>query len=227
MNDFPDIAPVAALIGDATRASMLMALMDGRAYTATELALFGDVTPSTASSHLARLKEGGLIKQRKQGRHRYYQIATEDIAEMLEKLMGVTSVLKESTIPRHPRNLELRYARVCYDHLAGEIGVRLKERLVERQFVVQQNDDIEITPTGMDWCLEQGIDLEQPKTRRRPLCRPCLDWTERKMHLAGVIGAAIFNRLIALKYVRREEESRVVTLREEGRRFIEELKLQY
>ena len=201
-----------------------MALMDGRAYTATELALFGDVTPSTASSHLTKLKNGGLIKLTKQGRHRYFQIATEGIAEMLEKMMSVSSALAAPKNLRYPQNLELRYARVCYDHLAGEMGVRLKERLLERQLVAQKHDDLEVTSAGVDWCCEQGIDLEQHKTRRRPLCRPCLDWTERKTHLAGAMGAALLDRLITLNYARREEGSRVVTLRREGKRFIEELK---
>ena len=223
MNDFPDIASVAALIGDSTRANMLMALMDGRAYTATELALFGDVTPSTASSHLARLQKGGLIKQMKQGRHRYFQLATDDIAEMLEKLMSVTSSLKERTVPRHPQNQELRYARICYDHLAGEMGVKLMDSLIEQQFIMQQRDAIEVTPAGMEWCQNEGIQIDKYKTRRRPLCRPCLDWTERKTHLAGAMGAAILDRIIDLKYARREVESRVIIFREEGKRFVERL----
>ena len=225
MNDFPDIASVAALIGDRTRASMLLALMDGKAYTATELALWGDVTPSTASSHLARLQDGGLIKQVKQGRHRYFRIATDDIAEMLEKMMSVTSALKEPTLPKYPQNSELRYARVCYDHLAGEMGVRMKERLIERQLITQESETIEITEAGQEWCNEQGIDLDQFKTRRRPLCRLCLDWTERKTHIAGTMGAAILDRLISLKYVKKEAESRVVIFRQEGKRFITDLTL--
>jgi len=219
----PDIASIAALVGDPTRAEMLTALMDGRAHTATELALEGGVTPSTASSHLARLTAGRLVTVARQGRHRYFRIATPEVAAALEGLMGLAPRRTRSMPPTGPRDEGLRRARVCYDHLAGEEGVRLLERLRESGLVHGDDEAMVLAPAGEAWCGRLGIDVAALRAKRRPLCRSCLDWSERRTHLAGALGAALLDRLFALRYARREPDSRVVNLSPQGERFIERL----
>ncbi|MFL5496044.1 MAG: ArsR/SmtB family transcription factor [Gemmatimonadales bacterium] len=207
------------------RGRMLAALMDGRARTAVELALEAGVTQSTASSHLARLTAAGLVLPAKQGRHRYFRIAGQEVAAALEALtsLGVRHPPERSR--PGPREQDLRHARVCYDHLAGEAGVRLLERLRQRNFISGSEEDVALTRAGETWCGRVGIGLDALHARRRPLCRSCLDWTERRMHLAGALGAALLDRLFALRYARRERGRRVITLSVPGERFIERLEL--
>jgi DNA-binding transcriptional ArsR family regulator len=225
MPDTPDIAAIATLMGDPTRGRMLTALMDGRALTATELALEGDVTASTASSHLSRLASAGLVTVTRQGRHRYYRIATPEVAAALEGLMSVASHSGLHTIRTGPRDAGLRRARVCYDHLAGEAAVRLLDRMRAKQLITGPDEALGLTTRGEDWCDRIGIDLAALRSRRRLLCRPCLDWSERRMHLAGALGAALLDRLFALRYARREPGSRAVILSPRGEAFIEMLQL--
>lgn len=223
MRESPDIATVAGLMGDPTRAAMLMRLMDGTAHTATELALEGGVAPSTASSHLARLESGGLVTILKQGRHRYFRIASPDVASAVEGLSIISPKLS-----RHrsgPKDERLRRARVCYDHLAGEAGVRLLERLQERELIAGDDGSLHLTPNGEAWCGRIDIDLAALRGKRRPLFRCCLDWSERRMHLAGGLGAALCSRLFGLGYARREPDSRAVTLSPNGSRFLETLEV--
>lgn len=189
----PDLPSVAALIADPTRARMLAVLMDGRALTATELALEGGVTPSTASSHLARLSGAGLVSLAKQGRHRYFRIAAPEVAAVLEQLMSLGAYGGKSTVRLGPRDEGLRRARVCYDHLAGEAGVRLLERARARELLRGSEDALVLTPAGEAWCRGLGLDLSALRAKRRPLCRACLDWSERRTHLAGALGAALLD----------------------------------
>jgi DNA-binding transcriptional ArsR family regulator len=219
MSSTPDFASVAALVGEPARAAMLAVLMDGRAHTATELAMHAGVTPSTASSHLARLTAGGLLAIARQGRHRYFRIPTPEVGAAIEGLM---SIAPRAATPRSaPRDEGLRRARVCYDHLAGEAGVRLLERMREGGLVAGRDDALWLTDDGEAWCGRVGIDLEALRARRRGLCRGCLDWSERRTHLAGAVGAALLDRLLALGYARREPGSRVVILAPRGDSFVE------
>ena len=219
MPDHPDLAFVAGAIADPTRGRMLMSLMRGQALTATELALNGGVTPSTASSHLARLIDAGLVSVARQGRHRYFRIARPEVAEMLEGMANLASS-GGCVIKTGPRDPALRHARVCYDHLAGETAVRLLARLREHQLLLGDDDSLALSPRGETWAATLGIDLQALHARRRALCRPCLDWSERRTHLAGSLGAAILDRMVALRYVRRTA-GRAVTLSENGARLIE------
>jgi DNA-binding transcriptional ArsR family regulator len=219
MPDTPDMAFVAGSIADPTRSRMLMSLMRGQALTATELALDGGVTPSTASSHLGRLIDAGLVSVARQGRHRYFRIARPEVAAMLEGIANLASSCN-SRIALGPRDPALRHARVCYDHLAGATAVRLLERLREYELLVGDDDSLALSPRGETWATTLGIDLETLTASRRLLCRPCLDWSERRTHLAGSLGAAILDRMVALRYVRRTA-GRAVTLSENGARLIE------
>jgi len=225
MLDIPDISAVASLVGDPTRARMLAALMDGRALTATELALEGGVTPSTASSHLRRLTKSGLIALVSQGRHRYFRIAAPEVAAAVEGLLGLASGTGGRPVRTGPLDERLRRARVCYDHLAGEAAVRLLQRLREKKVLDGGDRALALTDAGEAWCDRVGIDLEELRRKRRPLCRACLDWSERKTHLAGSLGAAILDRLLALRYARREGGGRPVTFSPRGESFVERLEL--
>lgn len=217
----PDFVSIAALVGEPTRATMLAALMDGRAHTATELALEAGVTPSTASSHLARLTAGGLLGIARQGRHRYYRIPTPEVAAAIEGLMSIAP--RRSPPRTGPADEAMRRARVCYDHLAGEAAVRLLARLRAEGLVSGGDDAMALTPQGEAWCGRIGIDLDAMRVRRRRVCRPCLDWSERRTHLAGALGAALLDRLLALRYARRQPGSRVVVLAPRGESFVEHL----
>lgn len=223
MLDIPDLASVAALVAEPTRATMLTALMDGRARTATELALDADVSPSTASSHLARLTAAGLLVIRKQGRHRYFRIARPEVAGTIEVLMNLAVSSGLRVARTGPRDPELRRARVCYDHLAGEAGVRLLERMRAARYVSGADESLVLTDTGEAWCGRAGIDLGALRARRRPLCRECLDWSERRTHLSGALGAALLERMFALRQARRTGPGRSVHLTPRGEAFVEHL----
>lgn len=214
---------MAALVADPTRGRMLASLMDGCARTATELALEGGVAPSTASSHLSRLTSAGLLEVVRQGRHRYYRIGSPDVAVVVEALMGLAG---SGGVPRRragPRDEALRHARVCYDHLAGEAGVRLLDRLRARRYMGESGGSLELTTAGAAWCEGLGIEVKALRAARRPLCRGCLDWSERRMHLAGSIGAALFDRLLHLRLIRRVRGSRALVLTPGAEAFVEHL----
>jgi DNA-binding transcriptional ArsR family regulator len=225
MLDIPDIAAVAGLVGDPTRGRMLTALMDGQALTATELAIEGGVTASTASSHLARLSSAGLVSLVTQGRHRYYRLSSPEVAAAIEGLMGIAPRVRQQSIHIGPMDEKLRRARVCYDHLAGETAVRLLKRLREKNILVGSDNALVLTEKGETWCTGIGIDLDALRKKRRPLCRACLDWTERRTHLAGALGAAILERLFALRYARREPGTRAVHLSPRAETFMERLEM--
>ena len=205
MLDGPRIASVAALIGDPARANMLTALMDGRALTARELAEAGGITPPTASGHLARLVEAGLLAVRSQGRHRYYRLSDSDVAEALEALMGLAQRTGAVPVRTGPRDAALREARLCYDHLAGERGVALFESLRARGLVEEEGELLQPTAAGRSWFAGLGIDLDGLDRRRRPLSRACLDWSERRAHLGGALGAALLATMIERGWLQREE----------------------
>jgi len=218
MNDGPDLAGLAALIGDPARARMLTAVMSGKALTATELALEAGVAASTASTHLAKLTAGQILAIEKQGRHRYFRLFDAEVAEMLEELMEIASRRgpRRRTGPADPA---LRVARVCYDHLAGERGVWLLDQLRDRTLI----DDAVLTPSAAPFFTRLGIDVASLAKSRRPLCRPCLDWSERRHHLGGSLGAAILDRIFALRWARRELNSRAVVFSANGERALERL----
>jgi len=222
-------AEVAALAGDPARAGMLHALMDGRALTASELARHAGVTPQTASSHLARLTAAGLLNVEKQGRHHYHRLASPAVAQMLESIMQVASG-RDTTRPRlvvGPRDAALRAARTCYDHLAGRLGVALADVLVEDGHVELASDGGLVTDAGSRFFRRIGIDLDSviPRNGKRSvrlLCRPCLDWSERRPHLAGTIGAAICTHSFAEGWIRRNNGTRAVTITPKGQRVFRE-----
>jgi DNA-binding transcriptional ArsR family regulator len=217
MKDGPSIAGIAAAIGDHARADILTALMADQALTATELAQIAGVTKQTTSSHLAKLMGAGLLAVESQGRHRYFRLADRDVAELLESLMGVAFRAGAVRVRGSPREPALRKARVCYDHLAGELGVLAFESLTKRRFLRSENEKLELTVSGRRFCRDDlGIDVDALAASRRPLCRTCLDWSVRRHHLAGALGAALLARCLELGWARRVKGSRVVSFSPTG-----------
>jgi len=222
MKDGPNIVGIAALIGDRARADILTALLGGQALTATELAGVADVGKATVSAHLARLVDGQLVTVESQGRHRYFRLADDDVAQLLESIMGIayrTGALRLKSSPREPA---LRKARVCYDHLAGDLGVFAFERLERRRSFCHVDGALRLTPGGEHFLSELGVDIESRRGSRRPECRLCLDWSERRHHLAGTVGAALLERIYDLGWARREKGTRVVRFTAAGERAFRE-----
>ncbi|MGA7805715.1 ArsR/SmtB family transcription factor [Bradyrhizobium sp.] len=209
----PDIAMVASLVGDPARANMLTALMSGRALTASELAQEAGVTPQTASSHLSKLEAGGLIEPEKQGRHRYYRLTDPDVAGVLEGLAGLAARAGHMRVRTGPKDPELRRARICYDHLAGDLGVQMLDSMKAQRLVRARKQDIELTAEGARF-LADSLQISEAMLAhpRRPICKACLDWSERRHHLAGMLGAALMHRFTELKWAARDATpgSRVV-----------------
>ncbi|MDH4426471.1 MAG: helix-turn-helix domain-containing protein [Acidovorax sp.] len=216
MKDGPHIARIAALIGDSARAEVLTALMADRALTATELADIAGVTKQTISAHLAKLLDAGLLAVESQGRHRYFRLADHDVAQLLESLMNVAVRAGAVRLRSSPREPALRRARVCYDHLAGEVGVQLHEALLRQGYLHAADNGLAVTRAGSEWFAHQGIDTAVVARQRRMLCRPCLDWSERRHHLGGALGAALLQRLLERGWARREKDSRVLHFSAEG-----------
>jgi DNA-binding transcriptional ArsR family regulator len=216
MKDGPDIARIAALLGDPARADALTALMTDRALTATELAAIAGVTKQTMSAHLAKLLDAALIAVDQQGRHRYFRLAAEDVASVLESLMGVAFRTGAVRLLSGPREPALRTARICYDHLAGELGVLLYEALLRHAMLEISQQGLRPTDTGVEWFKRAGIELDAVARKRRAACRPCMDWSERRYHLAGSLGAALLTRVCALGWAKRERSSRVIAFTARG-----------
>jgi DNA-binding transcriptional ArsR family regulator len=223
MNRFSDITPVeiagtAALLSDVARAAILCALLDGMARTAGELAYAAGVTPQTASSHLARLVDGGLIAVVPQGRHRYHRLASPEAAHTLEALGVLTTGLPRRARLPGPRDAALRAARTCYDHLAGRFGVAIADALRVVGGTIAHDRDVEITPEGARRLACLGVDMGPLRREGRSLCRHCLDWSERRPHLAGAVAAQILRNALTSGWVERQKDSRAVRVTPEGLR---------
>ena len=211
-----ELARVAGMIGDPTRAAMLGALLGGEALPAGELARRAGIAPGTATSHLARLVEHGLLARRHSGRHRYFTLASADVAAALEALGRITPARRGAAANAEAPNGSIRFARTCYDHLAGVLGIMVTERLLERQLIVG-SDSYEVTDAGVGWLASLGIDINGLRRSRRVVARPCLDWTERRDHLAGGAGAAIASVMLERRWITRVEGTRAVRLTLRGR----------
>lgn len=207
------IAGVAALIADPARANMLSALMAGIALTAGELAQAGGVTPQTASGHLARLVDAEIVTVEKQGRHRYYRLVSSEIAEAMELLSVAATAGPHRYHRPGPKDEALRQARTCYDHLAGRLGIALSDAMQAAGYVEIADGAASVTPEGMTFLKHFGADIGNG---HRPLCRACLDWSERRYHIAGRVGAALLTRSLALGWVERVPASRALVITKAG-----------
>jgi DNA-binding transcriptional ArsR family regulator len=211
------LTAVAAAIGDSARAAILIALMDKRSRTAKELAFLARISASTASAHLGKLLDLGLVSVTAQGRNRFFKLASPLVGQMLETMSNVAAEMQ----PRHPRAAgteSLRLARTCYDHLAGRIGVMIADALQEQGHVRLSDDGGEVTDSGRAFFLRLGLDIDRVRHSRRIFCKPCLDWTERRPHLAGSLGAALCRHCLDQGWVERMRDSRALTITPEGRK---------
>jgi len=211
------------LLGDPARAEVLTALMTDRALTATELAAIAGVTKQTMSAHLSKLLDAALVAVDQQGRHRYFRLADQDVAALLESLMGVAFRTGAVRLVSSPREPALRRARICYDHLAGELGVTVYEALLRHGVLERRRGELCLSRPGIEWFKRLGIDTAAVQCQRRTFCRSCMDWSERRHHLAGALGAALWSRFAALKWAARDKHSRVIRFTPSGQRAFREL----
>lgn len=206
----------ATLIGDATRAAILWNLLDGRAFTATELSIAAGTSAQNISMHLAKLLEANLICVEKQGRHKYYRFSSKEVAYAVEAMANLIpkpeNTLKKETEKYPP----IKYCRTCYDHLAGKIGVALTDSLLEQKIILNKNDVFEISSDGKKWFSDFGINLEEAQKQKRIFLKPCLDWSERRNHLAGSVGALLLNKMITEDWIRKTKNSRAIIITGKG-----------
>jgi DNA-binding transcriptional ArsR family regulator len=213
----PDLATIATLIGEPARAAMLAALLGGESLPAGELANRARVSPQTASAHLGRLVAGGLLQVTSTGRHRYYQLRSPEVGAALEALASIAPQARVRSLRESEAARALRFARTCYDHLAGAVGVAVTHGLVDRGLLTAEADAYHITAAGARWFAQWGIDLDQLRQARRGFAKPCLDWSERHYHLAGAVGAALAQAMLEREWLVRIEGSRAIRLTDQGR----------
>lgn len=213
----PNMAEIAALLGETSRATILASMMDGRFHTASELAYMAAIKPQTASFHLAKLVEGKLIKVEKQGRHRYFQLAGEDIAQFLESFLAISPPPEVRSLKQSSQIKLLQDARTCYDHLAGKLGVQLTESMLKAGYLKLEGKQFVLTDEGTLFFTTFGIDLTALKRKRRSFSHACLDWSERRYHLAGALGCELLNKFFNLGWLLRVPSIRAIKVTEKGK----------
>ncbi|WP_445363634.1 ArsR/SmtB family transcription factor [Microbulbifer sp. ANSA003] len=212
----PNIAYIGSLIGDVARSKMLIGLMSGKALTATELSVVADVTPQTASSHLTKLLEGELLQVRKQGRHKYFQLKNKQVADLIEQLLNLSPLVSDVSVVTGPSNNRLRKSRICYDHLAGELGVELFDALINNSWIKEVDEYVELTDRGQSSFSRLGVDFNLFSNGKRPLCKSCLDWSERRSHLAGHLGQWVLESAIKTGWAKQDLDSRAIQFTPQG-----------
>jgi DNA-binding transcriptional ArsR family regulator/predicted transcriptional regulator len=213
-----DIGYITSLIGDPVRTTILWTLLDGRAYTASELAIVADTSPQNISMHLSKLVQAELLAVESQGRHKYYRFSRPEVAYALEAIGSLIPNGKHKLIVENQDNAAIKYCRTCYDHLAGKAGVSLAERFVHQKIIALNGSTYAVTRKGEKFFSEFGIDVAELKTHRRTFAKPCLDWSERKHHLAGSLGAALLDKMLSLDWIRKTKHSRAILITSKGRR---------
>jgi DNA-binding transcriptional ArsR family regulator len=218
-----DLAKVAMLIGEPARAVMLWSLLDGESRPAGELAFCANISAQNASAHLARLVEAGILTVSSQGRHRYYRIATPEAAHVIEAMAALVPPAKNADrLPKRPTP-DLRYARTCYDHLAGRVAVEIRQALEKQQLLTSGDQTVTVTGKGERWFRQIGIEIDELRRLRRPLARQCLDWSERQPHLAGALGSALLDQMFRRGWIARVRATRLVRITTDGRTAIQSL----
>ncbi|MEO8237572.1 MAG: winged helix-turn-helix domain-containing protein [Flavobacterium sp.] len=206
----------ATLIGDPTRASILWTLLDGRAFTAIELAVAAQASPQSISMHLAKLLEADLLSVEKQGRHKYYRFSNKEVAYAVEAMANLVTKPEVSSKDKSGNYPPIKFCRTCYDHLAGKIGVALTDSLLEQKIIIEKNKVFEISSEGEKWFSNFGINIQEAQKQKRIFLKPCLDWSERRNHIAGSIGALLLNKMIKEDWLRKTANSRAITVTGKG-----------
>lgn len=212
-----EIGYITSVIGDPVRTKILWTLLDGRAYTATELSMCTDTSPQNISMHLGKLVQADLLAVESQGRHKYYRFSRPEVAYAIEAIGNLIPDEKHKIITGNSNNAAIKHCRTCYDHLAGKVGVLLTEQLIQQKFIELQGLAYLVTKKGDSFFSEFNIDIEELKKSRRIFAKPCLDWTERKPHLAGALGAAFLEKMLLSDYLRKTKDSRAITVTVKGR----------
>lgn len=218
-----DFSEIATLFGDRSRAIMLWNLLDGRAYTATELANCCSISLQSASNHLSKLLQKNILIVEKQGRHRYYKFSTPEVAYVVESMASLLSIQKNFNVIKKPKPSEFTYARTCYKHLAGEVGVKITNALVAKKIILPLERNYVVTKFGEQWFLKQGIFPKKLQKSPRSFAHQCLDWSERKHHLAGALGDALLEMMLNNDWLRKQKDTRKLTLTYKGKNQIKEL----
>lgn len=213
----PDISKIATLLSDRTRSTILLSLMDGSIHPATELAHLAKVKPQTASFHLHKMLEANLVCVEKHGRHRYYKLISSDVAKIIESMLALAPEPPVKSLRDSREKSAIHFARTCYDHLAGYIGVQITNSLIQQGMVKRENLNFDVTPEGIHFFNNLGINLEEQKKKRRAYARCCLDWSERQHHLAGALGNALLERLLELQWIKRMPKTRAIQVTSNGK----------
>jgi DNA-binding transcriptional ArsR family regulator len=217
MSISPNVAEVAALLGETSRATILTSLLDGRFHTASELAYMAAIKPQTASFHLSKLVDGNLVIVEKHGRHRYYQLANEEIARILESFLAISPPPEVRSLKQSRQMKLLQNARTCYDHLAGKLGVELTEAMLAAGYLEKEAQEFTITTAGEQFFTDFGIDLVELRGKRRSFSHACLDWSERHHHLAGALGSGLLKKFLTLGWITQDPSIRAVTITDKGK----------
>jgi DNA-binding transcriptional ArsR family regulator len=223
----PDIAEVAAVIGDPGRAAMLLALLDGRDLAASALASLAGMTPQAATAHFKKLVAAGLLVGRSAGRHRFFRIASPEVGHAIETLATIARPTRIVALTQSTTFERLRAARSCYDHLAGRLGVAVTERLVDREAITRSGRDFALTSHGHEVFADLGIDVDEVRGERRRFARACMDWTERRPHLAGSLGASVLHLFVRKRWVTRNATDRALRVTPEGARELRRLGIEW
>jgi DNA-binding transcriptional ArsR family regulator len=211
---------VTSLLCEPSRAKILWNLLDGRAYTASELALSSDLSPSSVSNHLSKLLKGGIVKVDAQGRHRYFSFANAEVAYVVESLANFAEDKPSTKVSKEIIKSGVKYCRTCYDHLAGYVGVKLTDTMIEKGFIKSSKNTYDVTEKGWKWFSTLNISEQNFVKSRRPLTRQCLDWSERRPHLAGQLGAVFLEEMLKNNWFKKVEFSRELIITSKGRKSI-------
>ncbi len=218
MNEFQnDLSEVAALLGDRSRSVMLWNLMDGGSHTATELSICADISPQSASNHLAKLVDAGILRIRRQGRYRYYSLASSEVAHVMESIATLLPSKADQAVECGTGRSGITYARTCYDHIAGKVGVAITESLVRNGLISPSGENYTVTDRGKGWFSSMGLDIDEIKSQRRSFARQCLDWSERKPHLAGALGSSLLQTILKRNWARKTRLSRELLITASGK----------
>lgn len=223
MNAEDKFVPIAALICEPARAKILWNLLDGRAYTAGELSLAADISPTSASNHLSKLLEANIVKVEIQGRHRYYSLFNSEVAYAVEGLAILANNSQVKSIKKEPEKSGIKYCRTCYDHLAGRAGVEIAEALETKGYLKKSGQVYSVSEKGWEWFLLFDISKDDFKNNRRPVTRQCLDWSERRPHLAGLLGAVLLEKMLERKWFKKVQFSRELIITAKGRQELYDL----
>ncbi|MBM7583669.1 DNA-binding transcriptional ArsR family regulator [Bacillus pakistanensis] len=218
MNANPNVAKVASLVSETSRATILTVLLDGRFHTASELSYMAGIKPQTASFHLAKMVEAKVVSVQKQGRHRYYGIQDHEVAHVMESFLSLAPPVEIKSLKQSSEDKAIRYARTCYDHIAGNLGVQLTDYFINNRYILEESNGFSVTEKGEEFFKTFQIDLNIVKKKKRSFSHKCLDWSERRFHLAGALGNALLERLLELNWIQRIPKTRAIKVTPAGKK---------